>query len=341
MNKGDFRVITTEHIPAMTQLLMDRQKIESGTFSFLNNSCLNAENINELIQKLVDNKKVIGLGAFNNNEMIGYIIGEMKIDGLRGRGRHIWIPYEGVAIRNDQSPEILREIYSRAAVLWLEQGYFSHHIFVPLGECKYLDAFQRSGFFMDHVYGVMNMEDYKPFENSCDVDIRFGDKNDRDKMGNMSTIIFSALNSAPTFAPMVPEIVMDINEGYKGLVEDEDVTVLIAEKGDVELGFQVYEGVEPDLMTCDHGVELVVAGTYDSQRGKGIGKKLMNEGFRIMKEKGYKSMVTDWKITNLSASTFWPKCGFKPTVYRMVRNIDSNIAWANFDNPRLKASSNK
>ena len=47
-------------------------------------------------------------------------------------------------------------------------------------------------------------------------------------------------------------------------------------------------------------------------------------------------MITDWRITNLASSTFWPKCGFKPVAYRMVRYINSNIAWANFNNPSIK-----
>jgi len=62
----------------------------------------------------------------------------------------------------------------------------------------------------------------------------------------------------------------------------------------------------------------------------------MNEGHKIMIEKGYNNMVTDWRITNLASSTFWPKCGFKPVAYRMVRHINSNIAWANFNNPSIK-----
>jgi ribosomal protein S18 acetylase RimI-like enzyme len=70
--------------------------------------------------------------------------------------------------------------------------------------------------------------------------------------------------------------------------------------------------------------------------GSGVGKKLMNEGCRVIKEKGYGSITTDWRITNLASSTFWPKCGFKPVAYRMIRFIDTNYAWANFNNPSIK-----
>lgn len=65
-------------------------------------------------------------------------------------------------------------------------------------------------------------------------------------------------------------------------------------------------------MTPDNGVELSISGSCGSQRGNGVGKKLMNEGYRIMKEKGYDYITADWRIMNLTSSTFWPKCGFKP-----------------------------
>lgn len=89
-------------------------------------------------------------------------------------------------------------------------------------------------------------------------------------------------------------------------------------------------------MSPDDVIELCVAGTYSFHMGSGIGKKLMNEGYRIFREKGYSYIITDWRMTNLASSTFWPKCGFKPIAYRMVRHIDRNYAWANFNNPSIK-----
>ena len=34
-------------------------------------------------------------------------------------------------------------------------------------------------------------------------------------------------------------------------------------------------------------------------------------------------MKADWRIANLLASRFWPKRGFQPTAYRMVRYLHS------------------
>lgn len=334
MNKYEYRSITINDIPAMADLLLNRQKLESKVFPMLNNSCLNTKYITDFLEKFFAKRKVIGIGAFDNSKLAGYIMGEIKFDDIRGR--HVWVPYEGIAIRLDQTSELIRNLYAKVADLWLEQGCFMHYTIVPLGSQVYYDAFLRLSFFIQQVHGVMNMEDYKAFENASDVEIRVADKMDSELMGNMSRIIRSFQNSSPVFEPAVPDVVADIKEGYKGIVDDDEAMIFIAEKDMKGLGFQGYWPATKDLMSPDGGVELSIAGTYYSQSGSGVGKRLMNECYRIMKQKGYNYMITDWRVTNLSSSTFWPKCGFKTIAYRMVRYIDRDVAWANFSNPSIK-----
>lgn len=329
-----FRPIDIGDVSAMVDLLICRQNLESEIYPFLKNNCFNTKHIMDLLKEYFTNSKVIGIGAFANDELVGYIIGKIKIDDVRGR--HIWVPYEGVAIREDQPSELIRNLYAKVSILWLEQGCFNHYTLIPLGSQVYYDAFLQLSFCIQQVHGIMHIEDYMPFENISDADIRLANKKDSEAMGRMSSIIYSHQNAAPVFEPAFPEVVVKIEEGYKRIVEDDEAMIIIAEKDRKELGFQVYEPITSALMAPDDGVELSIAGSYPSQIRSGVGKKLMNEGCRIMKEKGYNSIITDWRITNLASSTFWPKCGFRPIAYRMVRCIDSNIAWANFNNPSIK-----
>ena len=326
MNGYIFRAITKADIPAMTNLLLSRQTLEAKTFPFLKNHCLNVNYITDKLERLFGNK-VIGIGAFSHQELVGFLIGELKIDSLRGR--HVWIPYEGIAIRENQSPELIRFLYTETSVMWLKQGFFMHYAVIPLGFQSYFEALQRLSFFIQQVHGVMSLEEYLPFEEVSDAEIRIAAKEDREKMGRLSGIIQSYQNSAPTFELALPEIAEDIKSGYENIVDDADVTVLIAEKNSKELGFQIYEPAAQSLMWPDGAAELSVAGTYPCQMGRRVGKKIMNEGCRIIRERGYRHIIADWRISNLASSTFWPKCGFHPIAYRMVRIIDSNWAWAN------------
>jgi GNAT superfamily N-acetyltransferase len=61
--------------------------------------------------------------------------------------------------------------------------------------------------------------------------------------------------------------------------------------------------------------------TYPEARGTGAGSALTDASFAWARERGYETMVTDWRETNLSASRFWPRRGFHKTFLRLHRAI--------------------
>jgi len=56
-------------------------------------------------------------------------------------------------------------------------------------------------------------------------------------------------------------------------------------------------------------------------RGRGVGTALTNAGFAWAHEAGYRTMVTDWRVTNLLSSRFWPTRGFRTSFLRLYRSI--------------------
>ena len=74
--------------------------------------------------------------------------------------------------------------------------------------------------------------------------------------------------------------------------------------------------------------ELAIAGTREGERGKGIGTMLTQHGLFQARSAGYHYCEADWRSTNLLSSRFWPRQGFRPAVYRLVRRVDQRIAWA-------------
>ena len=58
-------------------------------------------------------------------------------------------------------------------------------------------------------------------------------------------------------------------------------------------------------------------------RGRGVGSALVAEVLRLAQEAGYGSVVTNWRMTNLSASRFWPAQGFQPIYHRLHRALGS------------------
>lgn len=80
--------------------------------------------------------------------------------------------YEGIAIRKDQPSQLIRNLYAEVSILWLEEGCFSHYTLIPLGNQVYYEPFLQLSFFIQKVYGIMNIEDYKSFESVSDADIK-------------------------------------------------------------------------------------------------------------------------------------------------------------------------
>jgi GNAT superfamily N-acetyltransferase len=66
---------------------------------------------------------------------------------------------------------------------------------------------------------------------------------------------------------------------------------------------------------------LAYAATRPEARGLGSGVAMTNAGFAWARDHGFETMVTDWRETNLLASRFWPKRGFRRTFLRLYRSI--------------------
>lgn len=329
-----FKAITAQDIPSMAGLLMARQERESKLYPFLQNNLLQKEQLSRQLHGLLTSGNALGMGAFFHGQLVGYLVGTIRIDTRTGRCAVI--PYGGAAISEGQPAELIRYLYAEASPLWLEHGCFIHSGFVPLGDPLYLKAFSKLSFGIEQVYAVLDLEEYRPFDGAGEVKIRLATEEDGEVMAGMSSIISKHQNASPTFMPVFPEVLAEIREGFRRSLAEPDTVVLLAEKDGETVGFHMYAAAAPSIMSPDSAAELLVAGTAQGHRRAGVGRSLMNEGCRMMRDRGYRYLTTDWRITNLASSTFWPKCGFKPIAHRMARAIDPNYAWANLSNPCIQ-----
>jgi GNAT superfamily N-acetyltransferase len=148
----------------------------------------------------------------------------------------------------------------------------------------------------------------------------------------MATLIAQHQAGAPTWIPVPPENLPELRGGYADLVDNAEATVRLALRQDQVVGFQAYFTTQPaddDLLTPEACIEFKVAGTREGERGKGIGRALTQRGQAEARAQGYAYCLTDWVATNLLSSRFWPRQGFRPTIYRLMRNIDARVLWAN------------
>ena len=61
MGKYKYKTIGVNDVPTMAELLENRQSLEGEVYPFLNNSCLNAEHITNILENLFAHNTIKGL----------------------------------------------------------------------------------------------------------------------------------------------------------------------------------------------------------------------------------------------------------------------------------------
>jgi GNAT superfamily N-acetyltransferase len=91
--------------------------------------------------------------------------------------------------------------------------------------------------------------------------------------------------------------------------------------GAFQLAPVVLSSTHAGLARPEGAVLLSWAATRPEVRGTGAGVALTEASFAWARQRGYETMVTDWRETNLLSSRFWPKRGFRRTFLRLYRSI--------------------
>ena len=324
----NIRDLTIKDTSEVAKLLAYRHKQERAKYSSLNKIFEDETLVESIVAKKFEEKLSIAIGAYEGDALLGFIISNVKIDSVFGRCA--WVKYDGLALAEGVDASIFRELYANIADKWLSVGCLKHFVIVPAGQKDVLNAWLNSGFAYEQVFGIKKLTPSK-IESLEDITIRKSVPEDKKDLESISGLIMSFQAQSPTYAVALPEMFSEIKNGYGGLVDDSEAHVLLAYKGKDLLGFTCGYFEDEDrhnMMTPYKSTELGVAGTNDRFQNKGVGTLLTQSLFKDAIEAGYENSTTDWRITNMNSSVFWPKMGYEPYAYRFVRTIDERILWA-------------
>jgi GNAT superfamily N-acetyltransferase len=317
-----------ENTAEVATLLANRHKRERMKFKGLNKIFEDVMLVEKIVTKKLSEKMTIAIGAFEESQLIGFLISTIMNDDVFGRCA--WVKYDGMALAEGVTEEVYRELYAHIANEWLKAGCQKHYVIAPCGSSDVIKAWLQSGFAYEQVFGLQELEavEIQSIEN---VTVREPSSSDIEDIKSISSLIMSYQAGSPTFAAALPEMFKEIEKGYVGLIEDSEAHVILAYENEDVQGFVCgyFEDEDRDNMMIPYkSTELGVAGTYSNSQNKGIGtlltQSLLNDALKV----GYINSTTDWRITNLKSSKFWPRMGYKPYAYRLVRNIDPRVYWA-------------
>lgn len=251
-----------------------------------------------------------GAEARRAGEVVGRLVGELRDDELRGR--HSW---SALGDHHAEDAELYRDLYAVAGRGWLDKGAASHYVVVPADEAV-LWAWLGVAFAIEQVHAERELADVTEPRAPEGFSIRQGGPDDLDTAAGLAPIITEHGIEPPVWSGMTRPTDDRFRESMLEALADPAGTWFVAEREDgTALG-----GL---LLWADPGepISLDVAMSFPEARGLGVGVALTEHAFWWAREHGHDRIKADWRIANLLASRFWPKRGFRPTAYRLVRYL--------------------
>jgi GNAT superfamily N-acetyltransferase len=230
----------------------------------------------------------------------------------------VWMRANIAGLALDGDPETMRDVYAAAAKRWVDEGQTKHAAFVPSFDSELVDTWFRLGFGASAALALRETEPTAPFE--ADVEIRHGTPDDYEDTARLELEMSKSMLSSPSFSDVplqtFDEVLAEWREG-----DDDKYELFVAEREGRIVGHFLLYRRPPDLRVPEDSIDLSQASTEPEARGTGVGRALTAHVLRWAHEHGYPVMTTDWRMTNLPASRFWPKRGFRPVFLRLYRSI--------------------
>jgi ribosomal protein S18 acetylase RimI-like enzyme len=222
----------------------------------------------------------------------------------------------GHALEGD--PELLRDLYGRAAQGWVESGHTRHGVYVPASETGLIDAWFRLMFGASAITAARETaaESY-----DAPVEVRDGGPEDLEATARLDEDMAASMRPGPSFSGMEAMSDEERIEDWRDTWDDPLFKHFVAERDGRVVGHLLLYTGRSGLRVPEGSIDLAAASTEPAARGSGAGRALTAHALTWAHENGYAAMTTDWRMTNLLASRFWPKRGFRPTFLRMYRSI--------------------
>src|SRR5262245_27408593 len=121
MEKMAFEIVpfSTELIPQAAALLAVRHASDRRALPALPITGEAPEAARAALEAAWSRPGASGAAAVSGGQMLGYVIGDLAVDTLRGRTA--WVRQAGQALAAGQDHELLRDLYAAAALRWVAQ----------------------------------------------------------------------------------------------------------------------------------------------------------------------------------------------------------------------------
>jgi ribosomal protein S18 acetylase RimI-like enzyme len=257
-------------------------------------------------------------GAFAEK---GYVLGVPLDEDVWGP--NVWVQVAGHAV---DEHELVRDLYASAAAEWVESGRTRHYALVPAHDLELIDAWFRLGFGQQQAYGIRALPEQVEVNVPDGFSIRPPNPADVEGLIDVDLALPAHQALSPVFSERSRTSREESRREWESTFAETEEEILIGYAGEKPVACWSVVAAERSrhfygLSLPPNACYLAFAVTLPDARGSGIGVALTEACLARARELGYQSIVTDWRVTNLLASRFWPTRGFRPIFLRLYRSI--------------------
>ncbi len=262
-----------------------------------------------------------GAVAYRDGAAVGFLLGNRRDDEVWGP--NVWVEFAGHAV---EEAETIRDLYAHAAQRWVADGRHRHYVLVPAGDPALVEAWFRLGFGQQQAHGIREVPAHTETNLPDGFEIRAPRLDEVDELTQLDLALPTHQRAAPVFSSRPLPSREELRQEWEDTLSRDEEEVFIGYRNGSPVA--CWSFVPVDLSSHHTGLGrpqpacyLAFAATVPEARGSGIGTALTDAGLAWAAEQGYEVMVTDWRVTNLLASRFWPRRGFRTSFLRLYRSI--------------------
>ena len=310
-----------EHLDVAARLLAARHARDRRAEPLLAKRFEDPASAREELEREWRSEGASGAAALRDGRLAGYLIGASRESEIWGK--NVWVELAGHAV---EEPEDVRDLYALAAAGWVEQGRTRHYMLVPMTDPALIDAWFRLGFGQQQAHGIQEVPARARHSPPNGLEIRRPSVDEIGSFFELDLALPRHQRSSPVFSNRPLPTKEEIREEWLDTLSKDEEDVLVAFRDGKPLAvWSVYVGGPTShfrgVAWPDRASYLAYASTLPEARGSGIGVALTEASLARAAERGESAMVTDWRVTNLLASRFWPKRGFRSFFLRLYRSI--------------------
>jgi ribosomal protein S18 acetylase RimI-like enzyme len=321
MPRLEIRPFSEEHLDAAARLLARRHERHRAAEHLLPERFEDPAAAVEEVKAAWAAQRACGSIGFHEGRPVGFLVGSRRDADVWGE--NIWVDYAGHGV---ETAEDVRDLYATAAGRWVEEGATNHYVLVPAFDDALVNSWFRLGFGQQQGHGVREVSAGTAVQLPAGLEIRKPTADDVDSLVRVDLALPKHHRTSPVFSTRpIPTEQESRDEWARTLAGNEEEVLIGCLDGKPVAAWSLDDGTRSSyfkgLARPEQSCYLGFAATLPEIRGSGVGVAMTDASFAWAAEAGYTSMGTDWRVTNLLASRFWPRRGFRVSFLRLYRHI--------------------